>query len=155
MKKLLFLFVTVLTLASCDTDDDYYSGYTYEYLPTEAATVPEDMMVSETYEISITYIQPTSCHAFNSLFYYKSTENIEDEDGVEDPVQTEVRTIAVINSVAEGSDTDCEEINEEVETSFTFVPEVAGTYLFKFWVGSDEDGEDIFLEIEREIVDQI
>ncbi|WP_299776607.1 hypothetical protein [uncultured Formosa sp.] len=152
MKKLFFLFVTVLTFASCDTDDDY-TNYTYDYLPTEEATIPEDMVVGDTYEISLKYIQPSTCYIFDSLYYYKTTETIEDEEDENTATETEVRTIAVINRVLESSDTDCVEVNEEVETSFTFIPEVSGPYLFKFWTGLDEDGEDVFLEVERDIAD--
>lgn len=153
MKKLLLLFVAVLTLASCDTDNDY-TNYTYDYLPTEEATIPEDMVVGDTYEISLKYIQPSTCYLFDSLYYYKTTEDIENEDNEDDEnesTETEVRTIAVINRILESSDTNCVETNEEIETSFTFIPEIAGPYLFKFWTGVDEDGEDVFLEFEREI----
>ncbi|QDO93105.1 hypothetical protein FNB79_03640 [Formosa sediminum] len=151
MKKLLLLFIATLTLTSCDTDDDY-SGYTYEYLTTENATVPEDMEVGESYKIYITYIQPTSCYTFDSLYYYKTTEVLEDEEGEELPFTTEVRTIAVVNRIIESSETECEDLNEETEISFTFIPEEAGPYLFKFWAGTDENGEDVFLEFERDIV---
>ncbi|WP_159022040.1 hypothetical protein [Formosa sp. L2A11] len=150
MKNLLLLFVAALTLASCDTDDDY-SEYSYQYLATEEATIPENMVVGETYTITLNYIQPSSCDTFDSLYYYKNEENIDDEEGT--AIETQVRTIAVISSYYENSNTDCEDLNEEKETSFVFAPEVSGLYLFKFWTGLDENGEDTFIEIEREVTE--
>ncbi|WP_066223128.1 membrane lipoprotein lipid attachment site-containing protein [Formosa haliotis] len=142
MKKLLLLFVAVLTLASCDLDDDN-NKFSYEFLPVEEAVVPEDMVVGEVYEITMEYMKPNACYTFDTLYYDRSkeTENVDDED-----ITTEVRTVAVITRKAYTTDSECGEIDDMSNVSFDFAPRTSGPYLFKFWNGEDEDGEDTFLE---------
>jgi hypothetical protein len=43
---------------------------------------------------------------------------------------------------------ECQEIVQEVETSFNFIVLYDQTYLFKFYSGDDENGEAQFIEIE-------
>ncbi|MFB9051935.1 hypothetical protein ACFFVB_02475 [Formosa undariae] len=149
MKKLLLLFVAALTLASCDTDDDYSSNFTYGVLPTEVADIPEGMEVGKIYRITVDYIRPTDCYSFYTLDYKRSTEDIEDASG--ELIDTQVRTIAVINRIF--IEDDCEELDVTTQVYFDFEPISEGPYVFRFWVGEDEDGEDIFLEYETVVLE--
>jgi hypothetical protein len=42
----------------------------------------------------------------------------------------------------------CTQALEEIETSFDFIVLYEGSYLFRFWSGEDENGEQQYLEIE-------
>ncbi|MDW5289048.1 hypothetical protein [Formosa sp. PL04] len=151
MKQFLLLFVAVLTLTSCINDDDY-SNYVYEFLPTVSADVPEQVVLGETYRITIDYIKPTSCYIFDDIYYVATNEDIDDVDG--EPISTEIRTVAVINVVNE--DIDCTDLSDEegqATAQFNFAPQKVGPYLFKFWIGEDEDGEDLFIEYETLVVE--
>ena len=163
MKKLLLLFVAALTLASCDNDDDY-PNLTYEFMPTESADIPEDMFFYAnnsdkiSYEITIHYNRPSSCYIFNDLYYASTTENIDDENGEdgEESIATEIRTIAVINVFNEDN-LDCMEYSGEEGQStatFKFIPGAPGPYIFKFWTGTNDEGEDEFLEYETVILEE-
>ncbi|MHA7942522.1 hypothetical protein ACJOV8_005585 [Formosa sp. 3Alg 14/1] len=149
MKKLLLLFVATLTLASCDTNDDYSSNFTYGVIPTESADIPDDMEVGKIYRITVDYIRPTDCYSFYTLDYRRSTEDIEDANG--ELIDTQVRTVAVINRIF--TEEECEELDETTQVYFDFEPITAGPYVFRFWTGEDEDGEGIFLEYETEVLE--
>ncbi|WP_066223130.1 hypothetical protein [Formosa haliotis] len=142
MKKLILLFVAVLTLVSCHENDS--ESYTYEFLPTEEVTIPEEeMIIGETYLISMDYVLPTTCDSYDRLFYEKSKLR-EVVDG--ETIITEIRTLAIVARTVVTSDSECDDINEEAQTNIEFTPIVAGPYIFKFWVGRDEDGKDVFEE---------
>ena len=55
--------------------------------------------------------------------------------------------MAAIGSMLSDSE-DCQEVLQEVETSFNFIVLYDQTYLFKFYTGEDENGEAQYLEIE-------
>jgi hypothetical protein len=73
----------------------------------------------------ITYNRPSSCYQFYNFLY--------DINGNE-------RTVAVINSVY--SNSSCIEDEESVTVSLNFMVTGTETYLFKFYQGHDEEGED-------------
>ena len=150
MKKLLLIFVAALTLASCDNNDDY-SNFYYEYVTTEEADVPAEMEIGKIYRIHVDYIKPTTCYQYVNLDYRRSIEDIDDVDGT--PVETQVRTIGIVNRVFE--EEDCEVLEETKQVFFDFEPREEGPYVFRFWIGEDEEGEDIFLEYEAEVTSQI
>ena len=124
------------TVWSCDVDDDYVD-YNFEFIPIENVVIPESFNLGDTYQISMTYFKPTSCYAFHD-FYYASEGN--------------ERTVAVINVVFESSN--CVALEDEpVEVFFNFIAKYNQTYVFKFWQGEDENGEDIFLTYEVPVVE--
>ena len=45
-------------------------------------------------------------------------------------------------------DEPCTQVIEEVETFFNFIVLYDEPYLFRFWAGKDENGNDEYLEIE-------
>lgn len=136
MKKLLFLSFVLVLLGSCSSDSDG-TDFNLEILPVESVDIPESFTLGEVYPIAVSYLRPTTCHAFRE-FYYAKDNNI--------------RTVAVIayNFIAN----DCEDLeNELLEETFNFKPTSNGSYIFKFWQGEDENGEDQFLTIEVPVID--
>lgn len=137
MRKMLVICLTLI-LASCSVDDDL-PNYSFEVLPVESVEIPETFILGETYPITVSYNQPSSCHAF-SEFYYAKNEN--------------ERVVAPVNYVLE--DDNCETLEDElVENTFNFiVTNSSDSYIFKFWQGEDADGEDQYLIIEVPVVEQ-
>lgn len=135
MKRVLFLLSMFLVLNSCNLNDDG-EKYHLELLAVEEATVPDSFELDGVYEIKIKYYRPTSCHSYDGLYYDKHLN---------------IRTIAVRNIVFERNN--CVPVNTELtEVSFNFHVTNNGSYVFKFWKGTDANGENIFEEIEVPVI---
>ncbi|WP_452225525.1 hypothetical protein [Lacinutrix chionoecetis] len=135
MKKLLILIIGLVTF-SCSLSDDSPTDY-QELLPVEEAVLPEEFVLNETYEITLVYLRPTTCHAFSDIYYLK--ENNE-------------RTVAVISTVFQ-SNGNCTALGTELEATFNFKATQTGSYVFKFWQGEDDNGEDTYLTVEVPVVE--
>ena len=134
--KLISSLFFIMLLMSCNPESDEIK-YNLEFLAIESVDLPDTLVLGQTHEIRVTYKKPTSCHVFNA-FYYEKNLNI--------------RTIAV-NSIVTQRD-DCVTLDNEIEeASINFYVTNNGSYIFKFWQGKDENGEDLFLEIEVPVED--
>ena len=132
MKKLIALTLALVALSSCSLDNNNDINYSFEILPVESVDIPSEFTLGETYPITITYLNPTSCHVFKELYYSKNLNQ---------------RTVAPITWVY-GND-NCETMENVIEeVTFNFIVTSNGSYIFKFWQGEDENGEDQFLTIE-------
>jgi hypothetical protein len=131
MKKLVIISLTLLFFASCSVDNDG-ENYSFDVLPIESVEIPDAFTLGETYPIKVHYLRPSTCHSFRDFYYFK--ENNE-------------RTVAVINTDFDRSD--CDDFEEElVDATFNFKVTGNGSYIFKFWQGEDDNGEDQYLIIE-------
>ena len=137
MKRLFLCFVLTLSLASCSIDNDSSNDFYYEILPVESVDIPTEFTLGETYEIHLSYLRPSGCYIFND-FYYVSELN--------------QRTVAVINTVYPNRDCETFE-NELVDVSFNFIVNNNGTYVFRFWQGEDDNGNDIYYIVEVPVVE--
>ena len=136
MKKLILLLIS-LSFLSCSLDDGRNDiTYHSEFVPIETAIVPDFFNYGEDNDITVTYIRPNTCYAFDDIYYRK--------DGFE-------RTVAVVNTVYENA-SNCEEVLEETETTFTVRATQEENYIFHFWQGVDDNGEDIYLTIEVPVI---
>lgn len=135
MKKLVVLFLTFIVFA-CSTDDDFETTY-FELLPIEEAVVPTEFERGEVYDILVKYLRPTSCHAYNDIYFVR--------EGNE-------RHIAVMATVFEGS-FDCVELDDLLDATFKFRAGDEDSYVFKFWQGEDDNGDDQYLIIEVPVID--
>jgi hypothetical protein len=137
MKRFLILCVLALSLASCSVSNDDNLDFRSVYLPIETVDIPTEFELGESYEISATYYRPTTCYAFNDFYYYIDMNQI---------------TVIVNNTVYENAV--CEPLNEElVEASFNFRASNSGTYIFKFWQGADENGNDVYYIVEVPVIE--
>ena len=136
MKKLVLIGL-LFTVWSCTTDEPVTDEFYFEILPIRSVIdMPESVNFNDVYTIHYTYSLPTTCHSFNDLYYL---------------TEGEVRTVAVISMVFnEIGNIICETLpEEEIQGSFTFnVLNNAGTYIFKFWQGVNENGVDQYLVYE-------
>jgi hypothetical protein len=129
MKKLYYIFIYFGLLFSCSLDDTPIDATRLEILPIHNISFPEYFEYNQIYNIEYSYVKPTVCHSFHSLFY--------EEDNDE-------RTIAVMSITYESNY--CES-SEELETrSFNFhCTNEEGVYIFKLWQGKNDEGEDIYI----------
>lgn len=135
MKKLILLGLVIASFWSCSVDDSVNEDFHFEILPIRSVDMPEFVSYNNVYTIDYTYVKPSTCYTYSDLYYV---------------AEGEFRTVAVINRVDTSPNAICEPLNEEiVESSFTFLVENnAGTYIFKFWQGENEDGQDEYLVFE-------
>jgi len=133
LKKSIFLLLCFLALGlqSCKLEDDRVN---FRFVPLQivSADVPEFFELNETYEIRVRYLRPSGCVFFEGF-----------------DITSEATTVR--NVVAIGSDfyeESCTLAVEELETSFNFICLYEDTYLFRFWSGEDENGEQQYIEME-------
>ncbi|MFC7446007.1 MULTISPECIES: hypothetical protein [Mesoflavibacter] len=133
MKKVLILLLSLVAL-SCSLDDEnnVIENYHVEILPIESAIVPESFNYGEEHEITVTYLRPNSCHAFNDFYYVKDNNE---------------RTVAIMSTVLDNNQ-NCLELNDEQQRTFTLEATQTENYVFKFWQGEDDSGNDTYLIIE-------
>ncbi len=135
MKKIIFLLFTISTLLSCSIDDNNANTYRYEVIKIESYTVPATFVSGNSYQITVKYKRPTTCHYFNNLYFHRdaSTRKI----GIETLIEERDNCLPLIDN------------NPEIEYTFNFqVVQAAGTeYLFKFYKGKNANGDNIFEDI--------
>ncbi|WP_333599066.1 hypothetical protein [Flavobacterium sp.] len=133
MKKIIPLLALFFIFNSCNTED---SGprYQLEFLPIESVDIPAEFTLGQTYPITVRFNRPTTCYHFNNLYYEKNLN---------------IRTIAVESAVLQSND--CQSLSgaDAVdEYTFNFYVTSNGSYIFKFYQGKDDTGNDIFLQYE-------
>lgn len=134
MKRLIILSLTLILFVSCSISDNgsSYDGYSLDVLPIESVDIPDTFTLGETYPITVHYFTPSTCYSFKEFYYLKNNNE---------------RTVAVINYVADNPN--CTDLQDELtEATFNFVVTSNGSYVFKFWQGTDENGDDQYLTIE-------
>lgn len=136
LRKIFFVIFAVVLLASCSDDDN--DEYHYELLPIEEAIVPEVFEFGQIYSLSAKYFVPDDCY-INSDILYEYDEN--------------ARNVAVISLVAESSD--CETVEVEQELIFQVQALQPSPYLFRFWQGEDDNGEPIYMTVEVPVINLI
>lgn len=131
-KKIISLLALFFIFISCSHGDD--TQYSFKLLPVESVDIPAEFTLGETYPITIHYTVPTSCYYFSSLYYDKNLN---------------IRTIAIENAIAQRNN--CQDLSAaDVAKTYTFNFYVTsnGSYIFKFYQGKDDQGNNIFLEYE-------
>ncbi len=137
MKKLFLLCFSLMLFLSCGVDDDSAPNFDFEFIPIEEVNIAEEFVLGEIYQIGVTYYRPSTCHNFHDFYYVVDGNEI---------------TIAVINIVYD--DSGCELLEDQlVEKAFDFHDFYNQAYIFKFWQGEDENGDDVYLIYEVPVVD--
>jgi hypothetical protein len=136
MKKFI-LFALTFIFWSCGVDDSSKDDFHFEILPIETVSLPEFLQGNDTNRVIYTFKVPSNCHSFSDLYYL---ENINE------------RTIAVVALVTDNTETglDCENLDETIEErGFDFFAAPGfDSYIFKFWQGEDENGNDLYYTVE-------
>ncbi len=138
--KLTLAFFLVALFTGCLDDDDNIPFF-YDAVAIEEVIIPDEFTRGETYKITVSYFRPSTCHSFSG-FDYGGFGN--------------ERTVAVFNIVIDDDTTPCENLErtELVEASFTFFVGRENSYVFRFWQGRDDQGNNQFLTIEVPVVEE-
>jgi len=121
MKNFVAYCLLALFIFSCSPENDDIQNVSYEILPVESAILPDEFHLGDSYQITLTYIRPSTCYAFNNIYYLQEANE---------------RTVAIV--AAKVSSNNCETLNEETAITFNFKASQSGTYIFKFWQGGDD-----------------
>ncbi len=129
-KNFLVVILIISTLFSCSLDDDRNLNLSLKTLPIKEAIVPDSFEFGESHEITVFYDLPDGCHSFRNLFYqHQGTSRI-----------------VAINSLLDDA-TNCTLAVIEKEFTFRVRATQQEDYTFKFWKGTDSNGDDIFDEV--------
>ncbi|MEZ2413785.1 hypothetical protein ACA086_02400 [Muriicola sp. E247] len=127
----LILFFLALVFQSCKLEDD---SVNFNFIPLQivSADLPQSFELNETYEIRVRYLRPSGCVFFEGFDITKEA--------------TTTRNVVAIGT--EFYEDPCTQAIEELEATFNFICLYDDTYLFRFWSGENENGEQQYLEIE-------
>ena len=127
-----------VSVTSCSNDDDNYNPHDYhlEYVNVISADLPDEFIYGHTYRINVTIELPNSCYFFYNQFdyFYEGTS----------------RLIYPIGHVDDGIA--CTEIIREITFSIPVQALQDETYIFKFYQGEDDEGQDVFLTVEVPVI---
>lgn len=131
MKKFILLFTSILLFNSCLNDDNSdYINYGYELLPIDEYTVPDSFTYGEKDTIKVKYTLKNDCYVFDHMYYeYKDSTRI-----------VAVKTLVDLDKT-------CNEIATQYEYDMVITAIQKEDYVFKFWKGEDNNGENIFEEV--------
>ncbi|GGZ43386.1 hypothetical protein [Mesonia mobilis] len=127
MKNLFLLLLISLTIYSCALDDDVSPSYTFELTPIDSINVPDTLDFEESYIFNVYYTRTSSCQSFEGYDY---------------TIDTNARTIGVVDRIYFN---DCEPVNEVITQELPFDVVRDDYYIFKFWTGQNQQGEDTFI----------
>lgn len=133
MKKIIFVLLTfVFVLNSCSVDDNEPNIH-YVVLPVSSYSAPDSFAFGETYPIDLYYKRPTTCHFYEGIYFERvdATRII--------GIQCGVRELS-------GCETLDPETTDSIKVSMDFIVIYHEPYTFKFYKGTNEQGEDIFEE---------
>lgn len=132
LKPYLYVLAGIaLLLNSCSLDDDQ-DDFRFVSLPVLSADLPESFELNETYTIKVTYLIPDSCTLFEGFDITREGNSL--------------RNVVAVGTRPENRS--CAEIAQEGTASFEFICLYENTYRFRFWSGTDENGEALFIEYE-------
>ena len=130
MKKIIVLFISLLLFYSCLNNDDNRIRYGYEFLPIDEYTVPTSFTFGEKDTIKLKYTFKNGCYNFDGLHYeYKDTTRI-----------VAIRAIVDLDQV-------CSEAITQYDYNLIVTASQEEDYVFKFYKGKDNNGENIFEEV--------
>lgn|SRR5690606_4747552 len=133
MKRLFTYVLVALFFVSCGVPDDTIDFY-HEFMPVDSVEIPEELHVNETYQIVMSYTRPSDCYVFSDIYYV-----------YESPFE---RTVSIICKVYNNNE-NCDPLTYPAyDAIFNFTPTNTGTYVFNFWQGLDDNGENLFLTVE-------
>ena len=134
MKKKISFLIPVLFIFffSCSSDDEpVVEPIAYEKVPIISTNLPQELTAGQMYKLRITYERPTRCHKLAQV-------QIEELKGE--------YFFSIVTSYNE--DQACEPEDLTAATTVDFVPEPEEIYIFNFWQGKNEQGEDVYLTVE-------
>lgn len=137
MKQFLSLFLIGFLIFGCSIDDDSnYHEYHLEYVNVVSADLPDEFVQGNTYRIDVTIELPNSCYYYYNQYDYFYEGNS--------------RLIYPIAHVDDG--VPCTLNIRETTFSIPVQALQSEPYIFKFYQGEDDEGQDVFLTIEVPVI---
>lgn len=133
MRRVFALFLVVVT-ASCSLSDED-TNFEFVRLSVESAEAPESVFINVPFEIQVNYLRPTDCHFVEGFELLSVDESIN------------TFTYALIGSFIDQNACQVPESNE-LQIGLDFVISIPGSYIFRFWQGTDDEGQDQFLTLQ-------
>lgn len=119
---------------ACVPEDDNRINFHVEFIPVQSVELPEFMAPGYTYPIKVKFVRPSDCHYFDGFFYQPNG-----------PVRVvAVQTIYIEDASCAPLATDAPEeqsFNVQCPSNYQY-----DYYLFKFYIGEDQQGNQLFLE---------
>ncbi len=136
MKHFIPLFLVAFLIFGCSDNDDNLHDYHLEYVNVISADLPDEFIYGLTYRINVTIEMPNSCYFFYNQYdyFYEGTS----------------RLIYPIGHVDDG--VPCTPNITETTFSIPVQALQREPYIFKFYQGEDDNGQDIFLTIEVPVI---
>lgn len=135
MRKILVLLGALFIIASCTMDDGPLKMQV-EFLPALSVEAPKYMTPGGTYEFKVKYKRPTDCYYFDG-FYYEPEGDLH---------MIAVQALVIKDAECQSLESlEPEEATFEVSCSPLYTQ---SNYVFKFYKGVDEDGNQLFLEVD-------
>ena len=134
MKRILLILIVIASFSACSLGDETPNQH-FEYVPITEVDIPDQFTFGETYEIIVSYTLPSSCYSFYNFEY------------IYDETSREVYTYAIVND-----DATCPQSTIEGEYIINVETRQSEPYIFKFWQGSDNQGNDEYLIIEVPVI---
>ncbi len=134
-KLILILVALSFGLVSCDIGDDDNTQLLLRYVEVTSVDMPATLTFGEVNEIVVRYNNPTDCNSFYG-FDVKSSLN--------------ERQVAVVTEYVDNGS--CQESGVPTEETLKFIAASNGSYIFKFFTGTDASGNAEFLEYEVMVV---
>ncbi|WP_299258810.1 hypothetical protein [uncultured Aquimarina sp.] len=133
--------IALIIFSSCLTgclNDDNGIIFSYERVPIEEVDIADQFTRGETYDITVSYFRPSDCHSFSGFDYDRLSNE---------------RTVSVVNVVV--NDRVCDDLEETdlIDASINFFVGSEDSYVFRFWQGRNDQGENQFLIIEVPVVE--
>ena len=130
MKKIILLFVASILFYACLNNNDNQVNFDYALLPIDEYTVPTSFTFGEKDTIKVKYSFPNGCYSFDNVYYeYLDT--------------TRIVAIRALVSLEENCTLAIIEGNYDLIVTATQEED----YVFKFWKGTDSNGDNIFEEV--------
>lgn len=132
MKKLALLFVCMLTLISCDIDDNS-PVLIQSFAVVSETNLPDFFEKHEVYVIEVTYLLPTACHQATGLQVQRGSQ-----------IGSERRDIYIAGVTGINSNVqECsvEGADLEKKSSFELLIDEEEAYTFYLWTGIDDNQE--------------
>jgi len=135
MKKIIFLLI-LSVLLSCELEVDENQQFSSELMPISSVNIPSQFIFGQTHEITLNYTRPNDCYVFERII-----SQIDESNN---------RLIAVVDS--NYFNNNCGDNPIEATVSFNFTATDNETYIFQFFQGTSDNGEDQYLIIEVPVV---
>jgi hypothetical protein len=138
MKKIFLLLIVAFALNSCSMPEESSPTVFYQLVPIKSCRMPYRFYVGETYELEMFYRQPTSCHFYKGIYFEK--------EGNTRIVAIQCGVVESSNCVTYPDGSTATEEQKSAKCSFT--PTGNQPYIFRFWTGKNEQGEDTYYDVE-------